>query len=183
MYKLNSGGFTLVEVMVAVAIMGILSTIALVGYDELVIRARMSQAKTSLAAIYDSEMGFKAEWDQYTSRLDVLPFQPVGTLYFNVGFDNDFAPPPLAPQGTPGCLKVCGAWMGASTYVSQCPPAFSVWTCTSSAANGLDAADNAKVTAITFKAGTHAHFSASPADTYSFTIDHNKQLVQLIPPN
>lgn len=48
--KLNSSGFTLIEVMVVVAIIAILAAIALPAYSDYVIRSRIAEATSGLAA-------------------------------------------------------------------------------------------------------------------------------------
>ena len=47
-YSTNAKGFTLIEVMIVVAIVGILSAIALPSYQQYIIRAKRADAKTVL---------------------------------------------------------------------------------------------------------------------------------------
>lgn len=55
---LSSGGFTLIELMVTVAIVGILASIALPSYTDYVLRGRLADATNSLAAM-------RARMEQY----------------------------------------------------------------------------------------------------------------------
>jgi len=66
MIKLHkSEGFSLVELMIVVAIMAILAAIAIPSYLNFQMKARESEARTNLAAIKTCEESYKAETDQY----------------------------------------------------------------------------------------------------------------------
>ena len=58
-------GFTLVELGVVVAIVGILAVIAVVGYRKMILSSKMSEAKTMVGAIRMAEEDFKAESGGY----------------------------------------------------------------------------------------------------------------------
>jgi prepilin-type N-terminal cleavage/methylation domain-containing protein len=183
MRKLNDRGFSLVEVMLTVSILGVLASIAIASYKEFVLRAKISQAKTGLASLYQAEMAFRAEFDQFTSRFDAISYQLVGTAHFNIGFENDFPPPPLAPQGTMNCTTLCGTWGSSSSLTPPaCPAGYTQPTCSSSSLNGLDGLGTS-LTPSAFRASAHAHFSTDPRDWFSFTMDENKRLLAVIPSN
>lgn len=66
MLKLHkSEGFSLVELMIVVAIMAILAAIAIPTYLNFQMKARESEARTNLAAIKTCEESYKAESDVY----------------------------------------------------------------------------------------------------------------------
>ncbi len=66
MIKLNkSEGFSLVELMIVVAIMAILAAIAIPTYLSFQMKAREAEARTNLAAIKTCEESYKAENDAY----------------------------------------------------------------------------------------------------------------------
>ena len=60
--KLNQKGFSLVELMVVVAIIGILAAIAIPNYQKFQARSKQTEAKTQLSGIYASEITFSGEW-------------------------------------------------------------------------------------------------------------------------
>jgi type IV pilus assembly protein PilA len=54
-------GFTLIELMIVVAIIGILAAIAIPNFLQYQLKSRQSEAKTNLQAIKTSEVSFQAE--------------------------------------------------------------------------------------------------------------------------
>ncbi len=81
-------GFTLVELLIVVAIIGVLSTIGVPTYRKMIEKARQAEAKQALGAIHSVQRGFFAEWETYTSNIYRAGFEiPGGTKYYYVGFD------------------------------------------------------------------------------------------------
>jgi|SRR5882672_1213398 len=58
-------GFTLIELMIVVAIIGILAAIAIPNFIRYQLRAKSGEAKTVLGGIKTSEESFRAEYDGY----------------------------------------------------------------------------------------------------------------------
>ena len=87
----NQEGFTLVELMVVVAIIGILSAVAIPNFQKYQAKSKTSEAKLALAAIYSAETAFFSDADTYATCLSDMGYEPSGTAaerYYSVGFDS-----------------------------------------------------------------------------------------------
>lgn len=108
MKKLHTrrGGFTLIELMIVVAIIGILAAIAIPNFLRFQLKAKSSEGKTNLAAIRTAEESYFAEYGSYVSAdpspvavgdnnktdyadavatkgFDIVGWEPEGQVYFN----------------------------------------------------------------------------------------------------
>ena len=77
--ELNEKGFTLIELMIVVAIIGILAAIAIPNFLRYQAKAKQSEAKANLGAIYITEITFFSENDTYTATIVSLDWTAVGT--------------------------------------------------------------------------------------------------------
>jgi type IV pilus assembly protein PilA len=100
------GGFTLIELMIVVAIIGILAAIAIPNFLRFQLKAKSSEGKTNIAAIRTAEESFFAEYGSYVSAdpspptilynqkqtysdavpglgFDKVGWSPEGDVYFN----------------------------------------------------------------------------------------------------
>jgi len=103
---MRRGGFTLIELMIVVAIIGILAAIAIPNFLRFQLKAKSSEGKTNLAAIRTAEESYFAEYGVYVSSLpspkaignnvkvnyahntpgkgfDQLGWEPEGQVFFN----------------------------------------------------------------------------------------------------
>jgi type IV pilus assembly protein PilA len=102
----NSEGFTLVELMIVVAIIGILSAIAIPNFQKFQARARQAEAKIALAGIYTAEKGYVVDSNTYSQCLQDVGYQPGGAkALYTIGWP--------AAQSTCGST---GALACAQTY-------------------------------------------------------------------
>jgi type IV pilus assembly protein PilA len=69
-------GFTLIELMIAVAIVGILVAIAIPSFTKFQARSKQSEAKMNLKAMFTAEKGYVQEKEKYSSSLGQLGFSP-----------------------------------------------------------------------------------------------------------
>lgn len=62
-------GFTLIELMIVVAIIGILAAIAIPNFIRYQLRAKTAEAKTNLGAARTSQVSFRTEIDHYSTAV------------------------------------------------------------------------------------------------------------------
>jgi len=78
-------GFTLIELMIVVAIIGILAAIAIPNFLRFQAKAKQSEARVILAGIYTAETAYFAEQNTYSADLiSSVGFEPASTpKYYN----------------------------------------------------------------------------------------------------
>lgn len=82
-------GFTLVELMVVVAIIGLLSAVAVPNFKKYQAKAKISEAKLQLSALYTAESSFFSDYNMYGHCLTYMGFDPgpeMANRYFAIGF-------------------------------------------------------------------------------------------------
>ena len=82
-------GFTLVELMVVVAIIGLLSAVAVPNFKKYQAKAKVSEAKLQLSALYTAESAFFSDYNIYHNCLTYMGFDPgpeAANRYYAIGF-------------------------------------------------------------------------------------------------
>lgn len=122
----NQAGFSLVELMVVVAIIGILASLAIPSIGKYMAKARQSEAKTQLSSLYTAEKAFYAEYTAYHGQFGPVGYSPEGKLRYVVGFSgatnadatNGYtAAAPTAPGDSLNTLAYCSV---AATMTNGC---------------------------------------------------------------
>ncbi len=128
----SRGGFTLVELMIVVAIIGILATIAVPTFLRMRERAKSSEAKANLGAIRVTEHAYYAEFNRYVgnqamtpdrtadpkvrvswdpaTRFSILGFAPDGNVYFSYALTGPDYPTAGYTSEAHGDLDGDGDW-------------------------------------------------------------------------
>ncbi len=68
-FHARKGGFTLIELMIVVAIIGILAAVAIPNFALFQLRSKTGEAKVNLAAIRTAEEGYFAEFGSYVDAV------------------------------------------------------------------------------------------------------------------
>ncbi len=95
-------GFTLVELMVVVAIIGLLSAVAIPNFRKYQAKAKTSEAKLQLSAVYTALQAWYSDFDNYASCLNLMGYDPAVerlARYYAIGFPTGFAIGATTPNG------------------------------------------------------------------------------------
>lgn len=92
MKKAGQAGFTLVELMIVVAIIGVLSAVAVPNFKKYQAKAKTSEAKVQLAAAYTAEQAFYGDFGIYSTCLAYMGYDPrreIDARYYAIGFNGN----------------------------------------------------------------------------------------------
>ena len=99
----NKKGFTLIELMIVVAIIGILAAIAIPNFLKFQAKSKQSEAKTNLKAVLTAETSYFGEFNLY-GTFGTVNWSPVGTRQLYAYFITDGSTPEYdsSPVAYPG---------------------------------------------------------------------------------
>jgi type IV pilus assembly protein PilA len=176
----GQAGFSLVELMVVVGIIGLLAAIAVPQFSKFQARARQSEAKTILASIFTGEKAFFAEWNTYTASMSNAG---VGYTGSKIRYEGGVSaagvacPNPAAgapPEAVVTVFAASNLTAGTATYDAAGGMAAPVTAITAGAT-----CDN---TAKTFTGeiyGDPNNVALTPFNTDQWTISHLKAIVNV----
>ena len=169
----NSSGFTLVELMVVVAIIGILSAIAVPNFKKYQAKSKQSEAKIQLAAVYSTEIGAQADYDTFGTCIANIGYEVPPKGYYIVGYSASDAAS-LAQINSRAGSAICTA----TTAIHAVDPTAKL-TASGVATAAADLPAFVATTATTaFTAGAAGNISGSGANTKDlWTINQAKALV------
>ncbi|MFY7992994.1 MAG: prepilin-type N-terminal cleavage/methylation domain-containing protein [Bacteriovoracaceae bacterium] len=131
-------GFTLVELMVVVAIIGVLSAVAIPNFKKYQAKAKVSEAKLQLSSIYTAETSFYADFNMYHNCLDYMGYNPAPEMpsrYFATGFSavttainaGTHASAQNSGMNIVNCPATATSVEGNAAYVSSATAASATW--------------------------------------------------------
>ena len=80
-------GFTLIELMIVVAIIGIMAAIAIPNFISYMCKSKQTEAKTNLGAIATSQEAYAAETNTYSTSFTTIGFVTKGSPRYTYTID------------------------------------------------------------------------------------------------
>ena len=169
----NQAGFSLVELMIVVAIIGILATVAIPNFTRFQAKARQSNAKALLSSYNTAQKAAYAEYTYYPGNFQGAGFKLEGALVYHIraGENGDVTDAQAAAVNNPADTGAAAACIDSSV-TANCPAfvtvgmaavtGYAVQPAAGAAAGGVGAVG-------TFTANAGANLGAAAADVWTVT--------------
>jgi type IV pilus assembly protein PilA len=177
-------GFTLIELMIVVAIIGILAAIAIPNFLSYQARARQSEARTNLGGLYTSAVSYFGNQNTYTTDLMAIGYSPNGTPRYLYGFITD-APLPAPGANSPSVAARNDTVLLRTAILGLTPPGVPQYVTTAMLNSAGTALANANLPANTtaaasdFLAGAVGNVDTDTTND-QMTIDNLRAIVQVV---
>lgn len=187
----GQSGFTLIEMMVAIAILGAIAAMAVPNYMGFVARSRQSQAKVELASIFAAEKNFAVETGTYTMCLADAGYRAgPSERYYAVGFLPTSVPSACGAAGNEPCNRVI--FSGTRLPVLACPAANVAYDASilgrarlgapTTIPTSADLGPTSVIAKNTFKARAAGNVGGVGSSTYDrWSIDDGKNVINYAP--
>ena len=176
-------GFSLIELMIVVAIIGVLAAIAIPNFRTYQARARTSEAKMSLSGVWTAETAFQQENGTFATCLDQMGVTNdlSANRFYTFGFDT--TDPAVANSFAPaGTASPCNATTAAGTTGTGISHVIATKFVASTGTSDVAVmpALGGDITAGTFTAFAAGNISTDDDDLDQWTIDNDKNLVHTV---
>jgi type IV pilus assembly protein PilA len=175
--------------MVVVAIIGLLSAVAVPNFQKYQAKAKVSEAKLQLSAIYTAEVSFFSDFSMYAACLKYMGYDPSNedkSRYYTTGFSSVVEPSAAALAnaansglvvGATGCQTVQTA--GATSFLAGKQIVASVAVAPITAMDTATLSDQGTPATLTFTAGAAGFINkdnTTAANSSYMTINQDKVL-------